>query len=332
MGFFAPLTFAAITDDGSGQQLKSAFDQRWPAYAEWLLNAERQKALPREDVCLRQLREHMPKLVPTLDRLLGILGAREHLVQFLCLYNPPTFIAGCSQAVWKRESEIALIRNYDFPQSRWDGLQLYSHWNSTGVIAMTDCIWGVLDGINEHGLAVSLSFGGKLIVGDGFGITLVLRYILEFCENCDQAEAFLQRVPIALAYNIVLSDRNMKHAVVSVGPGQRATSTQLLCATNHQKEHSAESNLDILSDSNARLQFLAARLADSKESLDHFLRLFQQPPLYRKVGENRGWGTLYTASYHPHSGVALIQWPKYQLKQSFENFSNCELQIEAPSA
>ncbi len=329
MGIPAPLTFRALTDDGAGHGIAEEFHRRWAFYAEWLLTAERKKAMPSASLCLSQLRKHMPELLPSFERLDKILGSPEYLPQFLCLYNPPTFIAGCSQAVWQRDGDIALIRNYDFPQNKWDAMQLRSNWNGTWVIAMTDCFWGVLDGINEHGLAVSLSFGGKLRVGDGFAITLVLRYILEFCTNCREAEAVLARVPVAMAYNVVLIDRQRKHKIVFVGPDQPASSNDLLCTTNHQVAMDPESSLEILHDSTVRQQFLSKRLGDSRETLTHLQHLFAHPPLYRPAHESRGWGTLYTASYYPLTGGASLNWADRSLHQSFSHFSDCDLSIGA---
>ena len=48
---------------------------------------------------------------------------------------------------------------------------------------MSDCLWGLLDGVNDAGLAVSLTFGGRRDVGDGFGIPIVVRYLLEVCSD-----------------------------------------------------------------------------------------------------------------------------------------------------
>ena len=48
---------------------------------------------------------------------------------------------------------------------------------------MSDCLWGLLDGMNDRGLAVSLTFGGRPDVGDGFAIPLVVRYVLETCDD-----------------------------------------------------------------------------------------------------------------------------------------------------
>ncbi len=76
-----------------------------------------------------------------------------------------------------------LVRNYDYHPALWDGVLLSSSWTGRRVIAMLDSLWGVLDGINEDGLAVSLAFGGRQVVGEGFGMPLILRYVLETCAQ-----------------------------------------------------------------------------------------------------------------------------------------------------
>jgi predicted choloylglycine hydrolase len=60
-----------------------------------------------------------------------------------------------------------------------EGLIWISRLLDREVIAMGDGLWGVLDGINEDGLAVSLTFGGRRVLGDGFGIPLIMRYVME---------------------------------------------------------------------------------------------------------------------------------------------------------
>jgi predicted choloylglycine hydrolase len=58
---------------------------------------------------------------------------------------------------------------------------------------MLDCLWGPLDGVNDTGLAVSLAFGGRPQVAAGFGIPLVIRYVLETCGSTEEATRTLRR-------------------------------------------------------------------------------------------------------------------------------------------
>jgi penicillin V acylase-like amidase (Ntn superfamily) len=55
-----------------------------------------------------------------------------------------------------------------------------------------------LDGINDFGLAESIVYGGPLVQGDGFGITIVIRYLLETCSTVEEAIQVFQRIPVHL--------------------------------------------------------------------------------------------------------------------------------------
>ena len=85
------------------------------------------------------------------------------------------------------KAENLLVRNYDYPPLLCDTTVLASAFNGTRVMAMSDCVWGALDGVNEHGLSVAIAFGGRQVVGEGFGIGLVIRYILEFARTVPKA-------------------------------------------------------------------------------------------------------------------------------------------------
>jgi len=109
----------------------------------------------------------MPELVPTYERLVQLAGGDELAARMLSLYGPPSFITGCSQGAWTRDTPV-LVRNYDYPASRLEGIVYLTQWSGGGrVIGMSDCLWGLLDGVNDAGLAVSLTFGGRRDVGDG---------------------------------------------------------------------------------------------------------------------------------------------------------------------
>ncbi len=85
---------------------------------------------------------------------------------------------------------------------------------------MSDCLWGLLDGMNDAGLAVSLTFGGRRVLGDGFGIPIVVRYLLETCDDVASARETLARLPYSLAHNLTRgrSRRRGAHRLPVAGP------------------------------------------------------------------------------------------------------------------
>ena len=140
------------------------------------------------------LRTCMPELVGVYDRLVDLAGGGDVPPGCSSLYRPPPFLAGCSQAAIAA-AEPLLVRNYDYAPTRFEAVVQATAFGKHRVIGMSDCLWGLLDGINDAGLAVSLTFGGRRVLGDGFGIPVVVRYLLETCSTVAEARAALARCP-----------------------------------------------------------------------------------------------------------------------------------------
>lgn len=325
--YHTTLEFTSQQEHFLGQKLAPRYAETWPAYHRWMNQAPKPVTAQQGRA---KLLHYMPELLDTYDGLVHALGAKEETGSFLSLYNPPIFRSGCSQAC-KVTNTIELVRNYDFPSKLSDRILLNTNWNGTKVIAMTDCLWGVIDGMNEHGLAVSLAYGGRNKHGDGFAITLVLRYLLEFCHNTEQAIEVLKMVPVHMPYNITLVDFYGVSKTVILCPGEKVTVSPLPFATNHQLDAAIE-DVDAVADSYSREQFLSTRLADPRQQNDSLVNLFLQPPLLRKSSDWNGWGTLYTARYLPQSGVVELHWPNGQVfTQSFDHFVEEQVTISSPA-
>jgi len=321
------LGFSSRLEHFLGEKLALTYAQAWPAYHSWLSKAPEwiSAATGRE-----KLQQFMPELLGTYDGLCNVLGAREVTGSFLSLYNPPSFRAGCSQAC-KTNNTVELVRNYDFPKELSDRLMLHSNWNGTRVIAMTDCLWGVIDGMNEHGLAVSLAYGGSPKRADGFAITLVLRYILEFCRSANEAISVLKRVPINMPYNITVVDCYGDAKTIVICPGEKVRVNSAAFATNHQQGGAIE-DIDAIADSYTREQYLSTHLADPRQANVPLVNLFLKAPLLRKSSDWKGWGTLYTARYQPSLGIVELHWPNGQvLTQSFSHFIENDINVESPA-
>lgn len=321
------LRFTAFAEEKAGEKWRDAFEEHWPAYRKWFLSAgdpARSSYLESR----RKLREFMPRLVPTYERLVDLAGGGDLVARFLAFYNPPPYISGCSQAVWPDVNEPILVRNYDYNPRLCEGSLLLSRWNDRRVIAVGDCLWGALDGINDSGLAVSLAFGGRKVVGDGFGMPLILRYVLEFCDTVDQAMKVLKRVPTHMSYNVTVLDRKGRFKTAFLAPDRDPVVRQLALATNHQGRVEWKRHAELTS-SLEREQFLASRLTDTEETDIGFVRSFLQPPLYSYEFEH-GYGTVYTAQYHPIRGEMALRWPGSVWAQSFRQFEEASRIIRFP--
>ena len=76
------------------------------------------------------------------------------------LWNPTPFLTGCSQAA-VLDGGPALIRNYDWDYRVFDGVVARTGYTGRRVLGNVDRLWGLLDGVNDAGLAISLTFGGR---------------------------------------------------------------------------------------------------------------------------------------------------------------------------
>ena len=318
------LSFRAIAEPRGGEKWQTLFRRFWPSYQDWFL-ADGDAARPSYAVCVRKLKEHMPELLPTYEMLVDLAGGGDLAARFLSGYRPPAYVSGCTQAVWTSDEPL-LVRNYDYNPELLEGTILRSEWNGCPVIAMGDSLWGAVDGMNESGLAVSLAFGGRQTVGDGFGITLILRYVLEFCRSVREAIEVLRRVPTHMSYNVTILDRKQRFATVFVAPDRAPVVRQIPIATNHQgriewHRHAwATATLE-------REHAVASRLADCDETADSFVAAFLESPLFN-TAYHRGFGTLYTAVYRPMTSEAEYRWRTRSCRQSFEQFTEDEWNVD----
>lgn len=318
------LTFRAVKEAAPGEKWRGLFELHWPAFERWYLS-ETERERPSYLACLNAFSKHMPELVPTYRRLCQLSGGRDLPSRMLSLYRPPPYITGCSQAVMASGKTNVLVRNYDYPPELCEGTILLTCWNERRVIAMSDCLWGVLDGMNDRGLAISLAFGGRKTVGNGFGAPIILRYILEFCDTTEEAAQVLARVPTHMAYNITVSDAQGHYVTAMIGPDRQASIKRIPMATNHQKKIEWYAHA-LASETLIRERQLAILLDDEETTEERLISSFFSPPLFRS-DYRRGLGTIYTSIYHPAEGRAQYCWPGYTMELSFDHFEEGSVDI-----
>ena len=136
-------------------------------------------------------------------------GGGDVAARFLSLYCPPQYLTGCSQAAWQG-GEPLLVRNYDYDPRAFEATVLRSAWGDRQVLGTSDCLVGLVDGINDAGLAVSLTFGGRRVVGRGFGMPILLRHVLQTCGTTPEAVRVLAGLPTHMAYNVTVVDERRR--------------------------------------------------------------------------------------------------------------------------
>lgn len=312
-------TFRAI-DAGSDitSRMPQIFAAGWPAYRAWFLR-EGESARASYATGSRMLRKHMPELYPTYERLVEAVGGGDLEARFLSHWNPPPLFAACSIATVTESGTNALVRNYDYPPLLCDSTILASSFNGTRVMAMSDCVWGALDGVNEHGLSVAIAFGGRPTVGQGFGIGLVIRYILEFARNVPKAITMLRRIPVQLSYNVALVDARGRGAVVYIAPDRKLKVSKAKSVANRQGQTEWPAHAEFCG-TVAREDAMAEALGEPGATLDGLISRFLHPPIYRSTATST-WGTVYTAAYDCNARSVELLWPDDRWSLSLDDFT-----------
>jgi predicted choloylglycine hydrolase len=294
-----------MTEDQPGHLWAGLFAEHWPAYRRWWLR-EGVEARPTYMEGRDALKRHMPEILPLYHRLCDLAGGGDVEARFLSFYRPPPYLSACSQAVWPGPEPL-LVRNYDYNPHLFDALALRTRWGGREVKGVSDGLWGLVDGVNEAGLVVSLTFGGRQVVGDGFGVPLILRYVLQTCETAEQAGRALARIPCHMSYNVTALDAERRYLTAYLAPDRAAIVTHAAVATNHQErvewDHHARFTATV-----ERERYLLQRLTLHPETEERFIGAFLRPPLY-SLAFSSGFGTLFTAAYRPRKRSMALCWP-----------------------
>jgi predicted choloylglycine hydrolase len=185
------------------------------------------------------------------------------------------------------------------------------------VLGTGDCLWGLVDGMNDAGLAVSLAFGGRPGSSPGFGIPLVVRYLLEVAASLDEVRSVLRRIPVNMSYNLTVVDGSGENLTAFVAPDSAPEFSAARVATNHRgtvpeyPEHARSFR-------SVERQRLLLSLVDCEPDPAGLISAFLRPPL-RSTEYGRAFGTLYTAVYRPNDGVVDYFWPGDSWRRRFDS-------------
>ena len=321
------LTFTALAEDRPGPKWAAQFAEYWPSYAAWWAR-EGLSGRPTYHESRQAIARHMPEILGLYDQLCDLVGGGDQQARFLSFYCPPRYLAGCSQAIWQGDAPL-LVRNYDYDTNAFDAVLMQTRWNGRGVIGMTDGLFGLVDGMNDAGLAASLTFGGRRETGTGFGVPLIMRYILQTCTTVAEAGEVLQRVPCHMSYNVTVLDRERRYLTAYLTPDRPPVLTRAAVATNHQErvEWSSHARQTATVE---RERYLLQRLTLHPETQAKFVNAFLKPPLY-STAFSAGFGTLYTAAYRPKQGMVEVHWPDRTWRKSFEDFEEDQVRVVYPA-
>jgi len=171
--------------------------------------------------CLEEYKKYFPEI---LEEIQGIADGNEVSVQTLhsilfCMYCFE-FDNKCTCFAFSTDNEIIFARNSDFLVSLEKLYMncIYHLKDSYSFNANTTAYVQMEDGVNEHGLAVGLTFVYPKIRKPGLNSGMLVRYLLEKCKTTKDAVTELHRLPIASAQTITIADKDGEIAVVECNP------------------------------------------------------------------------------------------------------------------
>ncbi|WP_424929763.1 C45 family autoproteolytic acyltransferase/hydolase [Amaricoccus tamworthensis] len=308
------LRFDAVSEANPGPKWEARWQRSWPAYRSWFLARGGHRGPDRKE-CREAMERYMPELLPVYDRLTLLAGNSDLAARFLSTWCPPTYLGGCSLAAAADGDHVRLVRNYDLSPDLNEGLLLRTAWTGRAVMGMVEFLWGLSDGINDAGLSVALAYGGRSETGRGFGITTILRYVLETCDTVPEALQVFRRVPSHMAYNIVVADRDGRTASVELSPGGGVSVMPHAIATNHQSGPTVSERPAFMR-SFERYSHLETMERKPLALRDAFMR---EPLKQDRYSE--GFGTLFTAEYDCVERCMELTWPDDGWVKSLDGFT-----------
>ena len=139
-----------------------------------------------------------------------------------CMYNLennfPVETRGCTAFAYSKNGKLIYGRNNDLPPYLRDGCksEIYAPKNGNRFNITTSSFINGEEGLNEHGLAVAMTFVMTDLnkIKAGFNSCFIVRYLLEKAANTEQAVSLLTNLPIASNCNILLADKSGNMVVV----------------------------------------------------------------------------------------------------------------------
>lgn len=319
------LMFRSLEEDRIGTVWKTVFNHGWPGWKEWYLARRGENPVPIK-VCRRMMRHHMPGLERSWDAWVNAVDGDEDVARFLSFWSPPRYLVNCSQVALVDQDGPLLIRNYDLDPVLNEATILKTSWHGHDVIGMVEGMAGLSDGMNRAGLAVSLTFGGRVERESGFGIPLIMRYVLETCRDVRDAVAAFRAIPSHMSYNVTMIDRTGETATIMLSPDRPAMLKPEPWATNHQLgvEWPRHGRLSRTLERSAYLAEMISRGGQTGVEIAH---QFLSPPLHTRQ-YSEGFGTVFTALYRPDAGTASLAWADGTFHTwGFDSFPNRTLDV-----
>lgn len=171
--------------------------------------------------CLAEYQKHFPEVLLEIQGIADGNGVPVEALHAL-LFSMYCFELDnkCTCFAFAAEDEIVFARNSDFLVSIEKLYMncLYKLGGGNSFNGNTTAFVQMEDGVNQHGLAVGLTFVYPHIRKPGLNAGMLTRYLLERCKTTSEALAALHTLPIASAQTLTIADRSGEIVVVECNP------------------------------------------------------------------------------------------------------------------
>lgn len=229
------------------------------------------------------LRKFFPEVCKEIKGVSDTIGVDYlHFISWMlcmgcCMYNLenniPVEIRGCTAFAYSKDGRMIYGRNNDLPPYLRDSSksEIYAPKNGNRFHITTSSFINGEEGLNEHGLAVAMTFvmTGPSKIQAGFNSCFIVRYLLEKAKDTKQAVSRLCDLPIASNCNILLADKSGRMVVVECTPSikkireaETFNSGRIVCAVNsftsddmkthddaHGKDYDSHKRYEVVMDS-----------------------------------------------------------------------------------
>lgn len=171
--------------------------------------------------CYQALKNFYPELVKEIKGFSAGLQVKEEFVgAFVARVGVFDTTGKCSAFAFKNKDSVIFGRNYDmlFAFKKFTESSLTAPAQKLAHIGQSDLFVGRADGINEKGLAITMSFVNGTTIRPGITFHFVIRKVLENCDTIDSAIEIIKSAKVASANNFLIADTSGNLAVVESAP------------------------------------------------------------------------------------------------------------------
>lgn len=202
-----------------------------------------------EKIHIEKSIEFFDKYCPGInDEIKGMAeGLGVDIEQLLYYFSSYRSKGCCSQMVVlpkiTRNGHIYLARNYEYCPHESDLCLITTKVKGKAShIGFSELGLGRNDGINEHGLCISMSNAAPGQTSDSIGVEfwVIIRAVLDLCTNVSEVIELIKNIPTSTYTNFIVADKNANSALIEVAGSKKSIerisgshSKQYLCAANH---------------------------------------------------------------------------------------------------